>query len=120
MSTNPVRQRGHKDRSGTSTPPPTRDGKPNGSLEKQIESLAPAVESAVKSQWDYKLALIIITSLAFVTRFWGIGHPNEVVFDEVHFGKVRPAPPGPLPRAKLPFELCRRSRSTVHWRTLML
>lgn len=44
---------------------------------------------AVKSQWDYKLALLIITVLAFVTRFWGITHPNQVVFDEVHFGKVR-------------------------------
>ena len=37
---------------------------------------------------DYKVALTIITRLAFLTRFWGIGHPNEVVFDEVHFGKV--------------------------------
>lgn len=40
------------------------------------------------SEWDYKIALAIITLLAFVSRFWGIGHPNEVVFDEVHFGKV--------------------------------
>ncbi|MCJ1351592.1 MAG: hypothetical protein MMC33_001576 [Icmadophila ericetorum] len=39
------------------------------------------------SEWDYKLALFVITALAFTTRFWGIGHPNEVVFDEVHFGK---------------------------------
>ena len=89
MATNAVRQRGsHKDRTGTSSPPLVRDAKLNGSLEKQIESLPPAVKSAVKSEWGYKLALIIITSLAFVTRFWGIGHPNEVVFDEVHFGKV--------------------------------
>lgn len=43
----------------------------------------------VGSEWDYKLALAIITILAFITRFWGISHPNEVVFDEVHFGKVR-------------------------------
>lgn len=41
-----------------------------------------------RSEWDYKVALGIITVLAFVTRFWGISHPNEVVFDEVHFGKV--------------------------------
>lgn len=39
-------------------------------------------------EWDYRIALAIITILAFVTRFWGISHPNEVVFDEVHFGKV--------------------------------
>jgi dolichyl-phosphate-mannose-protein mannosyltransferase len=41
-----------------------------------------------ESEWDYKLAFGVITILAFVTRFWGISHPNEVVFDEVHFGKV--------------------------------
>lgn len=46
--------------------------------------------SSTTSEWDYKFALALITVLAFVTRFWGIGHPNEVVFDEVHFGKVHP------------------------------
>lgn len=40
-------------------------------------------------EWDYRIALGIITLAAFVTRFWGISHPNEVVFDEVHFGKVK-------------------------------
>jgi dolichyl-phosphate-mannose-protein mannosyltransferase len=45
------------------------------------------VKSSVKSEWDYKLALLVITVLAFVTRFYGIGHPDQVVFDEVHFGK---------------------------------
>ncbi|KAG9238261.1 glycosyltransferase family 39 protein [Amylocarpus encephaloides] len=39
------------------------------------------------AEWDYRLAITVITVLAFVTRFWGISHPNEVVFDEVHFGK---------------------------------
>ncbi len=46
------------------------------------------LQSAITSEWDYKISLAIITALAFITRFWGIGHPNEVVFDEVHFGKV--------------------------------
>ncbi|KAK1986559.1 dolichyl-phosphate-mannose-protein mannosyltransferase [Colletotrichum cereale] len=36
---------------------------------------------------EYGVGLFITTALAFVTRFWGISHPNEVVFDEVHFGK---------------------------------
>ena len=40
------------------------------------------------NEWDYKLALTIIATLAFATRFFGISHPDEVVFDEVHFGKV--------------------------------
>ncbi|KAK8139876.1 glycosyltransferase family 39 protein [Apiospora sp. TS-2023a] len=43
--------------------------------------------SVAGSEWDYKIALAVITVLAFLSRFWGISHPNEVVFDEVHFGK---------------------------------
>ena len=46
------------------------------------------VQQTVGSELDYKVVLAFITGLAFVTRFWGISHPNEVVFDEVHFGKV--------------------------------
>lgn len=63
----------------------------NGKVEKSNEILDTVVQSskeAVTSEWDYKLALLVITALAFVTRFYGISHPNEVVFDEVHFGKV--------------------------------
>ena len=41
-----------------------------------------------KSEWDYWLAIVILTVLAFATRFYRIDYPNEVVFDEVHFGKV--------------------------------
>ncbi|KXJ95827.1 dolichyl-phosphate-mannose-protein mannosyltransferase [Microdochium bolleyi] len=39
------------------------------------------------SDWDYKIGFIVITVLAFISRFWGISHPDQVVFDEVHFGK---------------------------------
>ncbi|KAI0400530.1 glycosyltransferase family 39 protein [Xylaria palmicola] len=39
------------------------------------------------SETSYRIAFTVITALAFLTRFWGISHPNEVVFDEVHFGK---------------------------------
>ena len=46
------------------------------------------VKSTVGSQWDYKIALVVVTLLGFATRFYGITHPNSVVFDEVHFGKV--------------------------------
>ncbi|KFY84088.1 hypothetical protein V500_09585 [Pseudogymnoascus sp. VKM F-4518 (FW-2643)] len=56
--------------------------------DKALEKLVKANQAAKPaSEWDYKLALVIITVLAFATRFWGISHPNEVVFDEVHFGK---------------------------------
>ena len=41
-----------------------------------------------QSEWSYSLAMAILTVLAFVTRFWRISYPDEVIFDEVHFGKV--------------------------------
>jgi dolichyl-phosphate-mannose-protein mannosyltransferase len=44
------------------------------------------------SELSYRIAFTVITALAFLTRFWGISHPNEVVFDEVHFGKVSSTP----------------------------
>ncbi|KAL8671046.1 MAG: hypothetical protein Q9168_004439 [Polycauliona sp. 1 TL-2023] len=53
----------------------------------EFQAVQQSAKSAVASEWDYKLALFIITTIAFITRFWGINHPNEVVFDEVHFGK---------------------------------
>ncbi|KAI1416057.1 glycosyltransferase family 39 protein [Hypoxylon sp. FL1857] len=72
-----------------------------GSAKKQSASASPAgtdteLDSLVKankkangsaSDLDYKIAFTVITVLAFISRFWGISHPNEVVFDEVHFGK---------------------------------
>lgn len=58
----------------------------------EIDVILKDTKKAITSEWDYKLALVVITALAFLTRFWGIGHPNEVVFDEVHFGKVRYSP----------------------------
>ena len=67
----------------------------NGKADKTEEILDNVVQTskaAVTSEWDYKLGLLTITILSFITRFWGISHPNEVVFDEVHFGKVRKAP----------------------------
>ena len=84
-SSSSVRQRGGPNiKKTSSTAAPARDATPDSIL----ETAKPA--SGAGSEWDYKLALSVITALAFVTRFWGIGHPNEVVFDEVHFGKVIP------------------------------
>lgn len=84
MSSPAVRQRGQKDKKAAASASTLlkTDGDLNGILK---ETKLPEV---VTSEWDYKLALGVITLLAFITRFWGIGHPNEVVFDEVHFGKV--------------------------------
>lgn len=55
----------------------------------ELDKLAKASAPAAGNELEYKIGLAIITALAFVTRFWGISHPDEVVFDEVHFGKVR-------------------------------
>lgn len=44
------------------------------------------------SQKGYRIALILVTIVSFITRFWKIHHPNQVVFDEVHFGKVCESP----------------------------
>ena len=50
------------------------------------------LEKASGSEWDFKLTAVILTVLAFATRFYGISHPDQVVFDEVHFGKVSETP----------------------------
>lgn len=59
-------------------------------VDSELDSLVKAGKQATGSgsELDYKIAFTVITVLAFVSRFWGISHPNEVVFDEVHFGKV--------------------------------
>ncbi|KAG9927080.1 dolichyl-phosphate-mannose--protein mannosyltransferase, partial [Aureobasidium melanogenum] len=52
-----------------------------------LSQLRSETKQAASNDWDYKLALAVITLLAFATRFYAITHPNQVVFDEVHFGK---------------------------------
>lgn len=62
---------------------------PTAREDSDLDVISKEAKHITLSEWDYKAALVVITALAFLTRFWGIGHPNEVVFDEVHFGKVR-------------------------------
>lgn len=78
MSTSGVRQRGGQTPKRQTTPAPTSKG----------DEILDNIKETVTSEWDYKAALGVFTILSFITRFWGISHPNEVVFDEVHFGKV--------------------------------
>lgn len=71
--------------------PSTRKKTPDpAGADSELDSLVKANKQVTgsSSELDYKIAFTIITILAFVSRFWGIGHPNEVVFDEVHFGKA--------------------------------
>ncbi|KAI0998302.1 Dolichyl-phosphate-mannose--protein mannosyltransferase 4 [Podosphaera aphanis] len=68
-------------------PESLKSTEPVGACQADKRELSNPEEHASKSEWDYRIALSLITILAFITRFWGISHPNEVVFDEVHFGK---------------------------------
>lgn len=85
-----VRQRGGQSTKKAASVPSPRG---NDQLEDFIKP--EKLKDTIGSEWDYKLGLAVITTLAFITRFWGIGHPNEVVFDEVHFGKVSRLPDTP-------------------------
>jgi dolichyl-phosphate-mannose-protein mannosyltransferase len=81
-----VRHRGGQNAKKRPTTP-----NPEVSSDKDIGAVAKAKKELRPSQgseWDYKITITIITILAFATRFYGISHPNQVVFDEVHFGKV--------------------------------
>lgn len=71
-----VRQRGQPPKKQSPTTAPSR-----------TDDIGDGLKETVTSEWDYKAAISVITVLGFITRFWGIQHPNEVVFDEVHFGK---------------------------------
>ncbi|WEW58465.1 Dolichyl-phosphate-mannose--protein mannosyltransferase 4 [Emydomyces testavorans] len=75
-----LRQRGGK-KSANTTTPERLSPSPTSPTSNQQHTEGP------KSEWDYKLALTVITILAFVTRFYKINYPDQVVFDEVHFGK---------------------------------
>jgi dolichyl-phosphate-mannose-protein mannosyltransferase len=79
-----VRHRGPKEKIRPTTPNTEPAEKPS----KAIEKAKPNFKPRKSSEWDYRIAISIITILAFVTRFWGINFPSQVVFDEVHFGKV--------------------------------
>jgi dolichyl-phosphate-mannose-protein mannosyltransferase len=72
-------------------PSPSKKAKDGASSDVELDKHVKAATvkpSNTGSERDHKIAFTLITIMAFVTRFWGISHPNEVVFDEVHFGKV--------------------------------
>lgn len=84
-----VRQRNTKDKKRPTTPnPDALAEKVSEKVTNVLEKAKPYKPAQQGSEWDYKLAIAVMTALAFITRFWGIRHPDQVVFDEVHFGKV--------------------------------
>lgn len=80
-----IRQRAGKDKKRPVSPNPEALSEKVANVVEKGKPYKPAQQG---NEWDYKLAITIMTALAFVTRFWGIRHPDQVVFDEVHFGKV--------------------------------
>jgi dolichyl-phosphate-mannose-protein mannosyltransferase len=83
-----VRQRVPKDKKRPTTPnPETASEKAMDQAAALVEKAKPYKARQKSSEWDYRLAITVMTVLAFITRFWGISHPDQVVFDEVHFGK---------------------------------
>ncbi|ODV94771.1 hypothetical protein PACTADRAFT_50632 [Pachysolen tannophilus NRRL Y-2460] len=50
-----------------------------------VEKSNSAIDLRKESQ--YRVVCGILTVIAFFTRYYSISYPNEVVFDEVHFGK---------------------------------
>ncbi|KAG7150666.1 Dolichyl-phosphate-mannose--protein mannosyltransferase 4 like [Verticillium longisporum] len=67
--------------------PVASDSEPDVKVTAKAKAKSVARSLKKPSETEYSVGLAITTLLAFVTRFWGISHPNEVVFDEVHFGK---------------------------------
>lgn len=53
----------------------------------EVEPKKGLVSQLPNPEYQYTIALYVVTALAFVTRFYLINYPDEVVFDEVHFGK---------------------------------
>lgn len=93
MATTPTPQGTLRQRN---VPGASKKAKDGASSDVELDKLVKAAgaKSTAVSERDHKVVFSLITILAFVTRFWGISHPNEVVFDEVHFGKVHiPHPP---------------------------
>jgi dolichyl-phosphate-mannose-protein mannosyltransferase len=85
-----LKQRGPKDAGKKHPTAPVADAltTAKANTKEALSSAKKHVQETARSEVDYKISFVIITILAFLTRFWGISHPNEVVFDEVHFGKV--------------------------------
>ena len=91
MAGSPAPQGALRQRNVVSAPKKTKDSKDGAASDAELDKLvkeAAAAKAPAGSELDYKVAFAVITALAFLTRFWGISHPDQVVFDEVHFGKV--------------------------------
>jgi dolichyl-phosphate-mannose-protein mannosyltransferase len=105
--TGSVRKRKDKDPSVVKTPTAAATTGLAPIQDAELDALLKENKRSNAVEWDYRIALAVITLAAFITRFWGISHPNEVVFDEVHFGKVNLADDGSeILNANIGFVVC--------------
>ncbi|EPX72905.1 O-mannosyltransferase Ogm4 [Schizosaccharomyces octosporus yFS286] len=76
-----------------SSPPETSPTHSSALSEKEVSSSKPQTvpsagpDASSNNTFQFKLAQYLIVIVSFLTRFWKLHVPNEVVFDEVHFGK---------------------------------
>ncbi|KAG8809776.1 hypothetical protein FRC17_003259 [Serendipita sp. 399] len=68
------------------TPDPTHD---STAAEDDPRSVSHPFPTSGRPEPEYlhNVACVAITAIAFALRFYKINHPDQVVFDEVHFGK---------------------------------
>lgn len=92
MSDSPpgVRQRASKKKGAAQAVPNPGSGSNSEDelLSKKQKAPAPAPGAFGHAQGPFRIWLFLLTIAAIFTRFYKISHPKEVVFDEVHFGKV--------------------------------
>ncbi|KAL5615655.1 hypothetical protein BROUX41_005692 [Berkeleyomyces rouxiae] len=77
-----LRQRKITTRESSTSPDPN-----DRILDETIKKNKKAQPTKGKCEVAHWVTFSLMTLMAFGTRFWGISHPDEVVFDEVHFGK---------------------------------
>lgn len=101
MSVEAAQAGGVRYRRGRAAAPPGANGQPEERLPADDEKVVVQPDTPMvrhlsdKRPWPSKgmtfkrdgILLTILTIAALVTRFYKIWHPDQVVFDEVHFGK---------------------------------
>ncbi|KAG9053935.1 hypothetical protein FS842_006722 [Serendipita sp. 407] len=69
------------------TPDPTHDSTVAEDDPRLVSRSLPTTSGSPEPEYLHNVACVAITTIAFALRFYKINHPDQVVFDEVHFGK---------------------------------
>ncbi|KAJ3195036.1 hypothetical protein HDU67_004525, partial [Dinochytrium kinnereticum] len=99
MASTELRKRKTTEKEAPTTPSPAaaveNKPKPTSDLPSLGETVADQLKAFVddakfqesQSAGAWTFMLIVVSAISFLTRAYRIDHPNQVVFDEVHFGK---------------------------------